>query len=452
MSDTKAGAIVNEHYLNKVLDLSEEMGVAATEDIYDAHGIKLLAKGASVDRRLQERLIVHKLRKPIESCIAVDGGVDGNQLAECARRACEASPALAAILSASGMTVATLENELAAFQFGPAMTMMLTMINRASDTSLRHVVEVAALAMAFAAHAGLSPVDQRVACMAGVLHDIGELYIDPALINAKRTLSPEEWSHVIVHPHIGRLLVHDLEACPEAVALAVSEHHERLNGTGYPRALTAKQISLPGQMVACAELVSGLLHKPNALQRADLAMKIVGGEHPRSVSGLIAVAARALRPSSYEIDCMTINRDEIVRLSQRLTTAYALVDELSRGAGLSPKHHDLMGRTRDRMATVQRAFLSTGLDMHVAAAYAKDTQEIDNLELFESEIALREISWRVRDIGRDLAIQLGAARQAIPRSEQLLTLLCGETPAGAASGKEQTHAQRVNSGNAHAMV
>jgi HD-GYP domain-containing protein (c-di-GMP phosphodiesterase class II) len=439
MTDTRAGAIVNEHYLNKVLDLSEKMGVAATEDIYDSHGMKLLAKGANVNRKLQEKLIVHKLRKPIESCIAVEGGVDGGKLAECASNACESSPTLAAIVAASGMTLSTIRREMAAIHLGPAMTMMLTMIDRASDTSLRHVVEVATLAMSFAVRAGLAPADQRITLLAGVLHDIGELYIDPALINAKRVLSPEEWAHVIVHPHIGRLLIHDLESCPDGVAQAVSEHHERLNGTGYPRALTTKQISVPGQMLACAELVSGLLHKPNALQRTDLAMKIVSGEHPRAVAGLISAAARERRPDDYEIDCTAINNDEIARLSERMAAAYVLTDQMVRSTTLSPKHHDLMQRTRERMAVVQRAFLSTGLDMHVAASH---TAEADNLEVFESEIALREISWRVRDIGRDLAIQLGAAKREVGRSEELLALLCGDNK-GALAGAAASAAHPV---------
>jgi hypothetical protein len=130
MSENKTGSIVNEHYLNKVLDLSEDMGVVATEDIYDTQGMKLLAKGADVTRRLQERLIVHRLRKPIESCIAVEGAVDGAQLATCATQACEASPALAALLAASNLTASAIHKELAAYRFSPAMAMMLTMIAR----------------------------------------------------------------------------------------------------------------------------------------------------------------------------------------------------------------------------------------------------------------------------------------------------------------------------------
>jgi hypothetical protein len=258
--------------------------------------------------------------------------------------------------------------------------------------------------------------------MAGVLHDIGELYIHPELINANRVLTAEEWSHTIVHPHIGRLLIQDLGACPPAVGIAVAEHHERLNGTGYPRAMIAGQSSTAGQLVASAELLSGLMHKHNALQRAELALKIVGGEHPRMISAIISQASRKLGPQPFDIQSPTINDEEIVQLSARMNDASGLAAQLVRSASIAPKHLDLMLRTRERLMVVQRAFVSTGLDMHTAVL---EGSEIGHSEVFESEIALREISWRVRDIGRDLAIQLGAARTSIPQAERLLALLCG---------------------------
>ncbi|QNA99172.1 HD-GYP domain-containing protein [Massilia sp. Se16.2.3] len=314
-----------------------------------------------------------------------------------------------------------MRRELEALRFAPAMTVMLTMIGRGNG-DLRHVAEVAALSLAFATHARLAPDGVRVAAMAGVLHDIGELYIDPDLINASRVLSSEEWSHVIVHPHIGRLLIQDLESCPAAVGIAVSEHHERLNGTGYPRAMIAGQSSVAGQLVASAELISGLLHKPNALQRAELAMKIVSGEHPRMVSAIISQASRTPGAQAFELASATIDDDEVIRLSQRMADAAELAAQLARGAGLAPRHLDLMLRTRERLHMVQRAFMSTGLDMHVAALAGAP---LDHHEVFESELALREISWRVRDIGRDLVLQLGAARTSIPQAGQLVALLCG---------------------------
>lgn len=421
MTDHRPGAVVNEHYLDKVLALSEEVGVTATEDIYDTHGNKLLAKGAQVSRRLQERLIVHRLRKPIESCIAVDGAVDASSLAACATRAVEESAALGAILALSGLTGGALRRELDALAFSPPLAMMLTMIDRGDPNGLRHVAEVATLALAFAAHAGLAPDVRRTSAMAGVLHDIGELYINPELLRATHVLAPEEWAHVIVHPQIGRLLIQDLGDCPPAVAIAVAEHHERLNGTGYPRAMVVGQSSTAGQLVAGAELIAGLLHEPNPLQRADMALKVISGEHPCTISALMSQASRKLGGNDVGLDVAGIADDEIIQLSERMNRATELAAQIARSGAVAPKHLDLLLRTRERLALVQRAFMATGLDMRIAVTEGAPPSAA---EIFESELALREISWRVRDIGRDLALQLGPARTSIKDVEGLLGLMC----------------------------
>jgi uncharacterized protein (UPF0212 family) len=407
--------------LNKGLALSEEMSVTATEDIYDVNGMKLLAKGAPVSPRLQERLIVHRLKKPIESCIAVEDGIDGRTLAACAAQACEESAALSAIVAACGVTPAAIEGAFGRLAFGPAMTMMLTMFERNGQRALRHAAEVATLALAFAAHARMSPDALQAACMAGVLHDIGELYVDPALINASHVLTPEEWSHVIVHPHIGRLLIQDLETCPAAVGIAVSEHHERLNGTGYPRAMIAGQSSAIGQLLAGAELISGILHASNPLERIALALKIVNGEHPRMIASVVSRAIQGAGNRAIEVGAIDVSDDDIAALAARMATAAELATGLARGP-LGPKHADVVMRARERLGIVQRAFMATGLDMRIAAL---EGAAPDHYELFESQLALREINWRLRDLGRDLAIQLGPAQTSVKGLERLIGLLCG---------------------------
>ena len=53
---------VNPHYLERVVDLSTNYDVSASEDIYDANGMKLLAKGTKIAPGVQEKLIRHKLK------------------------------------------------------------------------------------------------------------------------------------------------------------------------------------------------------------------------------------------------------------------------------------------------------------------------------------------------------------------------------------------------------
>lgn len=71
---------VNEHYLNRVVELAETTEVEASEDILAGNGMKLLAKGARIDARVKERLPEYKLTKPLETMMRVVGGIDAGQV------------------------------------------------------------------------------------------------------------------------------------------------------------------------------------------------------------------------------------------------------------------------------------------------------------------------------------------------------------------------------------
>jgi HD-GYP domain-containing protein (c-di-GMP phosphodiesterase class II) len=88
---------------------------------------------------------------------------------------------------------------------------------------------------------------------AAALHEIGMVRLPPQLYMAGRALSPQERKSITAHPVLGYNLLKEKQV-PLAVCLAALEHHERVNGTGYPRALTGEKISLYSKiiMVACS--------------------------------------------------------------------------------------------------------------------------------------------------------------------------------------------------------
>ena len=170
MQEPRLSNTVNQHYLNKVMDLAEKMEVQASEDILDARGNKLLAKGAKVSRGLQEKLVMHKLTRPLESCIIVGNGVDPNAVMRVAHRIADTSKSVAHVLSAGPGNVAAALKILGGLKFGNAMSMMLTIADKEGDCALDHAVTVSLLAIGIACKSGLSESDQRVVGMAGLLH------------------------------------------------------------------------------------------------------------------------------------------------------------------------------------------------------------------------------------------------------------------------------------------
>jgi HD-GYP domain-containing protein (c-di-GMP phosphodiesterase class II) len=88
---------------------------------------------------------------------------------------------------------------------------------------------------------------------AAVLHEIGMVRLPPQLYMAQRRLSPQEKKAITAHPVLGYNLLKE-RLVPASVCLAALEHHERVNGAGYPRALTGDRISIYSKiiMVACS--------------------------------------------------------------------------------------------------------------------------------------------------------------------------------------------------------
>ncbi len=88
---------------------------------------------------------------------------------------------------------------------------------------------------------------------AAALHEIGMVRLPPQLYMAGRLLSPQGKKSITAHPVLGYNLLKERQV-PLAVCLAALEHHERVNGTGYPRGLTGEKISLYSKiiMVACS--------------------------------------------------------------------------------------------------------------------------------------------------------------------------------------------------------
>jgi HD-GYP domain-containing protein (c-di-GMP phosphodiesterase class II) len=85
--------------------------------------------------------------------------------------------------------------------------------------------------------------------VASVLHEIGMVRLPPQLYMADRKLSDQEHKSITAHPILGYNILKDKQF-PLSICLAALEHHERMNGSGYPRALSGQKISLYARIIA----------------------------------------------------------------------------------------------------------------------------------------------------------------------------------------------------------
>ncbi|MFH0788431.1 MAG: HD domain-containing phosphohydrolase [Pseudomonadota bacterium] len=125
-----------------------------------------------------------------------------------------------------------------------------------------HQKRVADLAHSMAVELGLPPEEIEAIRMASVVHDLGKISIPAEILSKPAKLSDIEFSLIKNHPESGYNILKDIEF-PYPVAQIVLQHHERLNGSGYPLALIDDQILTEAKIIAVADVVEAISsHRP----------------------------------------------------------------------------------------------------------------------------------------------------------------------------------------------
>ena len=91
---------------------------------------------------------------------------------------------------------------------------------------------------------------------AALFHDVGKCFIPDEVLKKKGKLEPHEWRHIIKHPHNSARLLRPHFG--EKVAEIAQNHHERLDGSGYPFGLTTREISFEAKIVAVADVFDAM--------------------------------------------------------------------------------------------------------------------------------------------------------------------------------------------------
>lgn len=120
-----------------------------------------------------------------------------------------------------------------------------------------HEKHVGDLAKAIAAQMGFDETYQKGVMIAGYLHDTGKIIIPIEILCKSGKLSREEFNLVKNHVQAGYDLLKEV-TYPWPIAQAVLGHHERLDGSGYPNALKAEQISLESRILAVADVIDAM--------------------------------------------------------------------------------------------------------------------------------------------------------------------------------------------------
>lgn len=125
-----------------------------------------------------------------------------------------------------------------------------------------HEERVAALAVAIGRELGLSETQVANIEMGALIHDVGKIYVPGEILTRPGRLTKEEYDLIKTHARIGYEIVKGVDI-PATVTDMILQHHERLDGTGYPQGLRGDAIRLEARILAVADVVESMAaHRP----------------------------------------------------------------------------------------------------------------------------------------------------------------------------------------------
>ncbi len=140
----------------------------------------------------------------------------------------------------------------------PHALLSLTKIRKKDEYTYMHSVSVSALLISFGKYLGYDAKSLKELGLGGLLHDIGKMKVPQEILNKKGSLTIKEYEEMKRHVAYSSALLEELEGISNEAVLVASQHHERIDGTGYPLGLKGDEISEFGQLAAIVDVYDAM--------------------------------------------------------------------------------------------------------------------------------------------------------------------------------------------------
>ncbi|MGN0351843.1 MAG: HD-GYP domain-containing protein [Roseburia sp.] len=258
-------------------------GMKLDQTIVDRLGRNLVTRGAPLDKYmidgllklnimsvyvqngeyepLDEELIPLEIRKKIDSLRTVDRSkVTLSHSVK--KRVTEGIQFIYNNVESADMVNAanTITNDLlSAIDSNDAIAIDISALKTSDEYTFKHSVDVATISMIVAKQQGLSRNQIREIGLAGLLHDIGKTKVPPEILNKPEKLTPEEFDIMKQHPVFGYEMMKNRPDSSPAISLGILQHHEKMNGNGYPLGCTGEKISPYARILTVADIYDALV-------------------------------------------------------------------------------------------------------------------------------------------------------------------------------------------------
>lgn len=159
---------------------------------------------------------------------------------------------------------------------GSMVRVLAKVVELRDPCKVNHHSVVANLARAIADEMNLEKNQVELLRQAASIHDMGKLYIPVEILNKPGRLTDDEYKQIKEHPVLGNDILSQSK-CEESVGRIVLQHHERLNGSGYPNGISGEDIMLEARILSLADSLEAMgskrPHRP-AMKTEEIMMEL----------------------------------------------------------------------------------------------------------------------------------------------------------------------------------
>ena len=259
-------------YTKYLTNIRKTNTVIATVHICNSRAQLLVPVGTKIDEMSTNRIVKFKLLRPIEECVAIENDLNGAKLKAKIIEFISSDPFLAEIhmlAQADGV----LQKCCDTYNGYPMLRQKMTVMSMELLRPFHNAMFAAWFSVLIAPKHWTDERYIHCAFIAALTHDIGLMHIDPNILVKAGSLTLEEIKQIHVHPIVGHRILSGIGSLPSAVATAVKEHHENVDGTGFPAGKLGDDFNEFGRLIHLLDNAFGVYDKhvkPSGRSVADI--------------------------------------------------------------------------------------------------------------------------------------------------------------------------------------
>ncbi len=407
-----------DYYVVRLAAMSSQLAVVATQDIVNASGELVVPLGTPIDAAVAERIVgdqadpARQLAWPIEFQVGLHPLVTGQDLLHASHTLFARFPDLRALQE--GAFDERLLAELTDQALGSeVIAQKLTLLRYQLPERFEEALFCGWLTAVIARERGCETAVLHQAYLAGLTRDLGFLHIPPRVLDKKGRLGPAEWQAIQRHVEYSASTLSVLPEVPLEVMQAVSEHHERCDGSGYPHGLQGDDISPLGRLTGLADTLQAIRFKQfgdSGRTLYDLIpyLQLNGHAHGQAEANAAITALRKTGLKTTSINpCGTLTEfvGEILKQIQAINRQFKSIQDIARALA---RHRvgEAGRRLLERTQQVEALITTSGLTRPELVRWlgsllgTTDTGVLG--ELNETDLMLRELQWQVKNLIRHI--------------------------------------------------